>query len=339
LPTGSIAVTQAAGNNTTAPATTAFVQGALAPALHDVGRNKWFNPLFNIWQRGLGPYTANGYTADSYWSGRAGSDTLSIAHVSLTDAQRASIGDEEATDAYQCTATGSAVTGSQSIFGQGVEGVARLSNKTITVSFWAWVASGTLKVGVSADQYGGSTGFAYLNGVGQSVTVTTTPTRYAVTLNVPSIAGKTVSGADDYTWVNIWLSGAADANTDSGSVGVQSGTFTFWGMQVEVGNIASPLEKPSRQQDWANVQRYYQRMLQTSMISVPSSSGGIFGQTLPFIVTMKAAPAVTLANPVTSNCTALTAANIGINSLFVYATAAANAGAQWGADILLDSGI
>ena len=41
-------------------ATTAFVQAAVAPVLHNVGRNLIHNPLFNIAQRGAGPFTVLG---------------------------------------------------------------------------------------------------------------------------------------------------------------------------------------------------------------------------------------------------------------------------------------
>ena len=58
------AVTAAPGDNDTSIATTAFVQTAVtsAPALNTGGRNLLHNPLFNVAQRGAGPWTTKAPT-------------------------------------------------------------------------------------------------------------------------------------------------------------------------------------------------------------------------------------------------------------------------------------
>jgi hypothetical protein len=126
---------------------------------------------------------------------------------------------------------------------------------------------------------------------GQSVTVTTTWTRFSVTLTLPSVAGKTLGTAgDDATFVNFWFSSGATQNVRSGSVGVQSGTIQLWGVQLEIGSAMTPLEKPDPQQDIAKCQRFYQ----TSPFSSygAGSNGPSLRVPIPLVVQMRAAPTV-----------------------------------------------
>ena len=51
------APTPAYGDNDTSVATTAFVQAAVAPMTNNVGRNLIHNSLFNVAQRGAGPWS------------------------------------------------------------------------------------------------------------------------------------------------------------------------------------------------------------------------------------------------------------------------------------------
>ena len=76
----------------------------------------------------------------------------------------------------------------------------------------------------------------------------------------------------------------------AGNIGVQSGTIQFWGVQLEVGSTATPLEKPDPQQELAKCQRFYTVLRNVTF-------GGYAGQTtpavwfsLPMPVTMRAAP-------------------------------------------------
>ena len=55
------APTPAPGDNSTRLASTAFVQAAVAPALHDVGRNLCLIPCSTSQQRGVGPWTSQRY--------------------------------------------------------------------------------------------------------------------------------------------------------------------------------------------------------------------------------------------------------------------------------------
>ncbi|HEY2419121.1 MAG TPA: hypothetical protein VGH84_14450, partial [Steroidobacteraceae bacterium] len=90
------APTPTAGDNDTSIATTAFVSAAVGTALHNVGRNLIHNPLFNVAQRGAGPWTTAGiWTLDRWFIYPIGS-AQSVTQQIVTDADRAAIGDEAA---------------------------------------------------------------------------------------------------------------------------------------------------------------------------------------------------------------------------------------------------
>ncbi len=301
------APTAPAGQSNTQIATTAFAQGAVAPYANDVGRNKLHNSMFNVAQRGAGPWTTGAYTLDRWQLDLAGG-TVSTTQIALADADRSAIGDEVAAYAVQCVVAGGSTAASYTEIVQKVESVRRLSGKTITISLWAKVSSGTHKLGISIDQYFGSGGSpsAYVSGTGQAVTLSTTWTRYSLTFSVPSTSGKTL-GTDglDMALVNFWFSSGTTYNAFAGGIGVQSGTFTLWGVQLEIGSVATPLEKPDPQQDLAKCQRFYQDSSSTSSVGFSTSgytaaTGAIYGN-ISFPVRMRAVPTITPLNMVLTN--------------------------------------
>jgi hypothetical protein len=303
------APTAPAGQSNTQIATTAFVQTSVGTALHNVGRNYVHNPLFNIAQRGVGPFTAIGYALDRMWI-QYDLGSLSVSQITLTDADRAAIGDESAEHAFQAVVVGNAGAASFQTMQHPIEDVRRLSGKTVTLSFWAKAASGTPKLGLGLVQYFGGAGSpsAPVYVPGQAVTLSTTWARYSITAALPSVAGK-VMGTDGthQTDAQFWFSAGSSWNADSGSVGVQSGTFTLWGVQLEIGSVATPLEKPDPQQDLANCQRFYQDSSSTSSVGISVSgytaAGGALYGNVSFPVRMRAVPTITPLNEVLNNVT------------------------------------
>jgi hypothetical protein len=113
---------------------------------------------------------------------------------------------------------------------------------------------------VSIDQNFGTGGSpsALVAGNGQAVTLSSTWTRYSLTFAIPSASGKTLGTNDDSsTQLNFWCSAGSNYATRSGNVGVQSNGIAFWGMQLEIGSVATPLEKLDPQQDLTKCQRFF----------------------------------------------------------------------------------
>jgi hypothetical protein len=295
------------------------INAASSGALNDVGRNLLHNPLFNIAQRGAGPFTSALYTLDR-WYLNLGTDTTSITQVALTDADRAGIGDEEAFRGLQNVFTGAA--NGQSYVEQRIEAVKRLSNKTIIVSFYA-KGSAALKLGLNAYQSFGSGGSPSTGGfaltTGAVVNIGTAWARYSVTIPMPSIAGKTLgTNLDDSTWVRFYYSHGA-VGTDGGSIGAQSGTVTLWGIQVEIAQSGqtqpTPLEKPDPQQDLAKCQRFYCAGMCGVAIGY-AVSGQFSGSLTSFPVAMRGIPSVVYSGTLgtDSNVSAMG----GPDSIFTY---------------------
>ena len=293
------APTAAVATSTTQLATTAFVIAAIQ-ASNDIGRNKIHNPLFNIQQRGTGAFTANlAYTADR-WILQLTGDSNSVTIATLADADRTAIGDEEAQYALVNACTGASSAADFSNINQRIENTYRLSNKTVTVSFWAKAATGTPKVGVSIDQSFGSGGSSAVQGNGTAFTLSTTWTRYSGQFSIASDSGKTV-GAGNYTAVNFWYSSASTNATRAGSIGVQTATISLWGVQLEINSIETQLEKPDPRYDLANCQRFY------NAGAIIAASYGVTSGTiyvpLGYPVTMRASPTVAGANNSSTNIT------------------------------------
>ena len=304
------------------------VGGVTVQSMGDVGRNLIHNPLFNVAQRGVGPFTTNNaYTADRWWIGIA-TDTLSASVTSLTDTDRSQIGDESAWNTIQAAFTGNAAAGASSCLTHGIEDVRRLANKTATLSFWAKAAAGTPSLGTTWYQNFGSGGSpsAVVLGTGVAVTLSTTWTRYTRTIIFPSISGKTLGTNGDHSTNLRFAYSSGATNAVFFGVGVQSGTISIWGVQLEIGSVATPLEKPDPRYDLSNCQRFYSTV--SVSIRFPGQTGG---QTNAITVTwapMRAGPTITQlsAGTVSPNAQLMTLGVTGVNSGNLTLTSAPTSG-------------
>src|SRR5215472_2309731 len=265
-----------------------------AGAYGNVGRNLLHNALARVQQRGAGPFAAAGYGLDRWETLLGSGDTVSIIAAAISDAQRTQIGDEAAVWSLYNTFTGAAAAGSYVLIAQRIEGVRRLAGKTVTVSFWAIAGSGTPKLGVSIDQVFGTGGSptAPVLGNGQAVTLSTTFTRYTLTFAIASSSGMTLgSNGNDCTQLNFWYSSGSTNATRSGNVGVQAAAIGLWGIQLEIGSAATPLEKLEPRIDAENCQRFYCAGTGTWSFYASAASQNAFF-TVPFSVIMRATPTV-----------------------------------------------
>jgi hypothetical protein len=337
------APTPTAGDNDTSIATTAFVTNALSTApsggvtkfngrlgdvtfsiadaalvgtYNNIGRNYLHNPLFNIAQRGAGPFTANGVISLDRWKvGVLGTGaSISVGQLAQTDTDRAQIGDEEGTSVLDVTFVGTAGSLDYNSVVQHIENVYRLANKTVTISFWARAATAGTRLGVSLTQLFGNGGSpsGEHDILGQSVTLSTTWARYSVTLTVLSVAGRTLGTNGDHSTAFIfWFSSGFANSARSGNVGVQSGNVRVWGAQLERGIAPTPLERPDIRYDLTNCQRYYQTV--DGYVSESTGTAGwAVGRVYPFVVPMRSTPVMTLLTaPVYANASGAQAQPIG----------------------------
>lgn len=299
----------------------------------NVGRNLIHNGMFNIWQRGGGPWTIGGYTADR-WTQYISVDTCSTAIYNFNDTDRAQIGDEVALYMLGLTFTGTTGSTSQTTLLQRIENVRSFSGKTLTLSFWARNVSGSAKIGVAWSQNfgtGGSPSANITNNFGVTPTLTASFARYTLTTTLPSISGKTLgSNGNSSLDIQIHLSCATSNpnNTVAGGIGTQSGSINLWGVQLEIGSVATQLEKISIDDELRHCQRFYQTGY-FSNTGYISNTGITHGYVQTYPVWMRATPTMTSSGTTAVNVSGNGLFPTGMHSLEVATNGAAIGGYIW----------
>ncbi len=264
-------------------------------------RNKIRNPALDIWQRGFGAFTTNVFTADG-WQVESSGCTHSVTGVAFTLGGGDIVGlNSDAALHIQNVVTGVAGAGNYNVFRLPMEDVRTLGGRTVCVSFWA-KASSALPLAISFDQYFGTGGSpsATVTSAGKKFTLSTAWTRYTLTYDIPSIVGKTIgTNANSYVALLFWFAAGSTYDTRSGTLGIQSGTFSIWGVQVEQGTVATPLERRDFASETDRCMRYFQRHYDPPLRGVVTGgNGGRMGMPLP--VQMRTNPVITATG--TTNC-------------------------------------
>jgi hypothetical protein len=225
--------------------------------------NAIINGAFEINQRG---FTSTAGTSGVYGHDRwvtsfvDGTSTYSNETFTLGSAPVAGY---EGRNFARLISSGQTASNALTALRQPIEGVRNFANQTVTVSFWAKSGSGTPNVAVYLSQnfgQGGSPSAAELFGTTKQQ-ISTLWTRYFFTLNVPSIAGKTIGNVADSLELRIVTSAGTDRAAYTDSLGIQSTTVDIWGVQLEPGTVANDFRRNANsiQGELAACQRYYYR--------------------------------------------------------------------------------
>jgi hypothetical protein len=308
--------------------------GAVPPFA--AGKNKIINGDFSVNQRNFSSTTTSDTFGFDRWSLRLSGGTGTYSAQTFTLGAAPVAGYEARNFARLVVTTGNDNCALQNR----MESVRTFAGQTVTVSFWAKGTNPTTDGGlyVTLAQVFGSGGSpsAAVNTVSPKFVLTDNWTRYSLTLNVPSISGKTLGTAgDDY--LALAIGQAASVSTDSY-------TLDLWGVQVEAGSTATAFQTATGtfQGELAACQRYYYRWTAGSSYSMAcfttargsNNSDGI----LPAPVTMRANPtSVDFANLLaiiaagggaTSAVNTMTLYQVGPSSLGVTVQTAGNLGSQ-----------
>lgn len=221
-------------------------------------RNAIINGDFSVNQRGFTSTTTNATYGFDRWRLGATDGTVTYSTQAFTLGNQ--ISGQEPTNFARIVATGQTSSSAEASLIQPIESVRTFAGETVTISFWAKANTGTPKVAIEWQQRFGSGGspssivFTY----GGQVTLSTSWARYSVTFAVPSISGKTI-GTDvnsSSCWMHLFVSAGTGLNSRTGSLGIQSNTFDFWGVQVEAGSDMTTFERRPQQVELALCQRY-----------------------------------------------------------------------------------
>lgn len=247
----------------------------LESAQYAAGKNIIINGDFGINQRQFTSATTSVYGHDRWFisiNGTSGTVTYSTQTFTLGTAPVAGY---EGTNFAQVVTTGQSTTDILTGFTQRIESVRTLAGQTATLSFWARATSGTPSIAPRFSQTFGTGGSPSANVVFNATTakqaITTSWARYSFTVSIPSISGKTLgtSAGTDYLQLGLVVSAGSTFDSTTGTLGIQSNTFQFWGVQLEAGSTASPFQTATgtKQGELAACQRYYQRV----------TAGGVYG--------------------------------------------------------------
>jgi hypothetical protein len=207
------------------------------------GKNKLINADFRINQRAFTSTTTSTTYGFDRWL-MLGVDGTTTYSAQTFTAGAAPVAGYEGTNFARLVTTGQTLPSAVSFLSQKIEDVRSLANQTVTVSFWAKAASGTPKIAIELDQQFGSGGSTRVTTAVGQPTITTSWARYSATATVPSISGKTI-GTGNSLNTNLFVSAGSDANSRTGSMGIQTNTFDIWGVQVEAGSILTPFQTAS----------------------------------------------------------------------------------------------
>ena len=259
-------------------------------------RNKIINGNFDIWQRGTSQ-TTNGYGSADRWLCQNNGSTKTASQQAFDLGQT----DVPNNPKYfmRHVATSVAGAGNYVVMQQKIEGVETLSGKTATLSFWA-KADASKNIAIEFRQYFGTGGSpsSSVDGIdAQLVALTTSWTKYTITVDIPSVSGKTL-GTDnnDFFGYYFWFDAGSNLDSRTDSLGQQSGTFDIAQVQIEEGTAATPFEQRPIGMELSLCQRYYERNPISNHViwSVYAVSGTAYYRGFQFTVVKRGTPTMTL---------------------------------------------
>ena len=291
------------------------------------GRNKIVDGRFDFWYEGT-TQTTSGYGSDTMWSNLNNGSTKTHSQQSLTPGVDLPAIECPSAKFFSRTVV-SSVAGADNFVDkwQFCEGVRTLAGKVATLSFYAR-SNAPRNMAVSFTQHFGSTGSADVSHPYGLIPLTTIWKRYILTTTIPSIAGKTISGINDWLGVCFLFDAGSNHNAIASNLGQQSGTFDIACVQLEEGSVATPFEELSPQVAQNLVNRYYQQIGKGNYgigLQCYGAAGLVFGLTVPYLSRMRVAPsAAKVGTWGANNCAQPGIPIVGDASLFMNSTAIAN---------------
>ncbi len=283
---------------TTGGTFTGNVFGPTLPQSH----NYIINGAFDFWQRGTSFSPFNQYTADRWAVVVSVGQTVVVSQQTFTPGSAPVPGYE---GAFFSRIAWSGTPTQTYWYTQRVEDVRTLANQTVTLSFWAKATSNTSAITPMIEQNFGSGGSSVVSRTGTPINITTSWQRFSQTFTIPSVFGKTI-GTSSYL----------DVRPLNGSTSLAGNSIDIWGVQLEVGSIATPFKRnaPSIQAELANCHRYYYQIGVNGIDFNYQTDPNGFGASnfINFPVLMRIAPTVSINFTNTDN--AAHSGAIGISS-------------------------
>lgn len=214
---------------------------------------------FDFWFEGVSQ-TSSGYGSDTMWlntnvgSTKVHTQESLVPGVDLRDVPTAKF--------FSRTVVTS--VGGASNFArkeQKIENVGSFAGKRITLSFDAEVDSNK-NIAIEFNQNFGTGGSpsATVEGIGaQQVEILSgSLARYEVTVDIPSLSGKTLgTNGDDYLHLLFWFDAGSSFDSRTGTLGQQSGTFDIAAIQLEEGIKSTNFKEETAEVSRSRVDRHF----------------------------------------------------------------------------------
>ena len=224
--------------------------------------NRIINGAFDFWQRGTSQ-TAAGYGSADRWFNSISGGTVTMSRQSFTLGD--TLGSNSPTFFLRHSVSGQSLTTQYAVAEHRIEGVRSYAGQTITVLGWARRSSGAGNMAIEPLQNFGTGGSpsTEVTGTGQTVTLSGSWAAFAVTISVPSVAGKTLgTNGNDYLSLLFWTSAGSTFNTRSASLGLQTIGVDLWGIHIKRGTHTTSAvdlyRQPELGPELARCQRYYE---------------------------------------------------------------------------------
>jgi hypothetical protein len=256
-------------------------------------RNKIINGDFLIWQRSTANQTTSGYGSDDRWiNGNVGTTKIH-SRQSHTVGQTDVPGDPEFFSRTVVTSVANAANFCQKA--QKIENVRTLQGKQATVTFYA-KADSAKNIAIEFLQHFGTGGSpsADVSAIeSQLVALTTAWQKFSITVDIPSIAGKTLgTNNNSYLELFFWFDAGSNFNARAANLGQQSGTFDISHVSVVAGDATAetdPFFGRFYDTELNMCQRYYQ-WAPLSMAFLPANNGELLQTSTMFTTNMRTKP-------------------------------------------------
>lgn len=206
-------------------------------------KNKIINGDFDLWDYAASQ-TSSGYGSDNRWLNEHSGSTKTNSQQAFTIGQTDVPGNPDYFSRI-IPVTGSGISDYVRKC-QRIEFVSTFSGETVTLSFWA-KADAARDIATEFSQNFGTSGSpsSQVNAIGVTThSLTTSWAKYTVTVDIPSISGKTLgTDLNDYLMLTFWFDAGSNFDARTNSLGNQSGTFDVAKVQVEAGPAATAFEE------------------------------------------------------------------------------------------------
>jgi len=191
----------------------------------------------------------------------------------------------------------------------GLGGVTEFVGKQ-TFSFRSRVPSGATNISVEFIQYFGANGSTTVTGIGSQLVVLSTDwAKRIVTVDIPSVAGKTI-GAGNFLALIAWFDAGSSLAPRAANLGQQSGTFDIAQVKLDHSAFATPFVAPNSQDELRRILPYYYTTYSNGV--TPGTASRVaalvdrcptteWNYSLRFPVPMRAIPSIKIYSPVTGS--------------------------------------